>query len=88
VGADGPVRAAAGLEASTLYAAGSVSKDQRLEVYLVQKVRAPYRRCKSCESERWGFGWELAHAAVSRRPPISLPRIVARTHVYTYAAKV
>jgi hypothetical protein len=39
VGADGPVRAAAGLEASTLYAAGSVSKDQRLEVYLVQKVR-------------------------------------------------
>lgn len=38
VGADGPVRAAAGLEASTLYAAGSVSKDQRLEVYLVQKV--------------------------------------------------
>jgi hypothetical protein len=29
-----------------------------------------------------------AHAAVSRRPPISLCTIVARTHMYTYAAKV
>jgi hypothetical protein len=34
------------------------------------------------------FGWEIAHAAVSRRPPISLDRIVARTHMYTYAATV
>jgi hypothetical protein len=34
------------------------------------------------------FGWEIAHAAVSRRPPISLSSIVARTHVYTYAANV
>jgi hypothetical protein len=34
------------------------------------------------------FGWEIAHAAVSRRPPISLSSIVARTHMYTYAAKV
>jgi hypothetical protein len=33
------------------------------------------------------FGWVIAHAAVSRRPPISLYRIVARTHLYTYAAK-
>jgi hypothetical protein len=30
----------------------------------------------------------MAHAAVSRRPPISLDTIVARTHMYTYAAKV
>jgi hypothetical protein len=35
-----------------------------------------------------GFGCEIAHEAVSRRPPISLPRIVARTHMYTYAANV
>jgi hypothetical protein len=34
------------------------------------------------------FGREIAHAAVSRRPPISLPRIVARTHMYTYDANV
>jgi hypothetical protein len=34
------------------------------------------------------FGWEIAHEAVSRRPPISLSRFVARTHMYTYAAKV
>jgi hypothetical protein len=33
------------------------------------------------------FGWEIAHAAVSRRPPISLDTIVARAHMYTYAAK-
>jgi hypothetical protein len=30
----------------------------------------------------------IAHAAVSRRPPISLPSIVARTEGYTYAAEV
>jgi hypothetical protein len=34
------------------------------------------------------FGWEVAPAFVSRRPPISLDTIVARTHMYTYAAKV
>jgi hypothetical protein len=34
------------------------------------------------------FGWEVAHEAVSRRPPISLCTIVARTEGYTYAAKV
>ena len=34
------------------------------------------------------MGKRGAHAAVSRRPPISLPRIVARTEGYTYAAKV
>jgi hypothetical protein len=34
------------------------------------------------------FGWEMAHEAVSPRPPISLDTIVARTHMCTYAAKV
>jgi hypothetical protein len=34
------------------------------------------------------FGWEIAHEDVSRRPPISLYTIVARTHMYTYAAHV
>jgi hypothetical protein len=36
----------------------------------------------------WAFGWEIAHEAVSRRPPISLDTIVARTHMYTCTAKV
>jgi hypothetical protein len=36
----------------------------------------------------WAFGWEIAHAAVSRRPPIPLDTIIARTHMYTYAASV
>jgi hypothetical protein len=33
------------------------------------------------------FGWEIAHTAVSPRPPISLDMIVARTEGYTYDAK-
>jgi hypothetical protein len=35
-----------------------------------------------------GFGWEISHAAISRRPPISLYTSVARTESYTYDAKV
>jgi hypothetical protein len=31
------------------------------------------------------FGVEMAHKVVSRRPPISLYMIVARTEGYTYA---
>jgi hypothetical protein len=34
------------------------------------------------------FGWEIAHEAVSRRPPISLDTVVARNEGYTQAAKV
>jgi hypothetical protein len=34
------------------------------------------------------FGWEIAHAAVSRRPPISLSTTVARTHMCTYDAEI
>jgi hypothetical protein len=34
-----------------------------------------------------GFGWEIAHAAVTRRPPSSLDTMVARTGSCTYAAK-
>jgi hypothetical protein len=34
------------------------------------------------------FGWKVAHAAVSRRPPISLDTMVPRTRMYTHAAKV
>ena len=34
------------------------------------------------------FLGEVAHEAVSRRPPISLYTIVARTRMYTYDAKV
>jgi hypothetical protein len=33
------------------------------------------------------LGGRGAHAAVPPRPPISLDMIVARTHMYTYAAK-
>jgi hypothetical protein len=34
------------------------------------------------------FGWEIAHEAVSRRPPISLYTIAARPRMYTYAVGV
>jgi hypothetical protein len=30
------------------------------------------------------FGWEIAHEAISRRPPISVDTIVARTEGYTH----
>jgi hypothetical protein len=48
---------------------------------------AGVQRRQSCESNRngWDSGWEIAHAAVSRRPPISLYTIVARTEGYTNA---
>jgi hypothetical protein len=35
-----------------------------------------------------GFRWKITHEAVSRRPPIPLYKVVARTEGYTYAAKV
>jgi hypothetical protein len=34
------------------------------------------------------FGWEIAHEAVSRRPPNPPYAVVARTHIYTYDATV
>jgi hypothetical protein len=46
------------------------------------------QRCKSCESKRWVFGWDIAHEAVSRRPPISLDTSVDLPHMYTHDAKV
>ena len=47
----------------------------------------PHRaqRCKSCESKNLrDFGREIAHRAVTRRPPISLYTAVPRTGCYTY----
>jgi hypothetical protein len=31
-----------------------------------------------------GFGWEIAHTAATRRPPISLHTMVPRTRGYAY----
>jgi hypothetical protein len=46
-------------------------------------------RCKSFANRNSrDFGWEVAHEAVLRRPPIPLDTIVVRTHMYTYDAKV
>jgi hypothetical protein len=50
---------------------------------------AAYSDEKGCESQRGGFRvGEIAHAAASRRPPIPLSTIVARTNMYTYDANV
>ena len=47
------------------------------------------QRRKSCKNrDVRDFGWEIAHAAVSRRPPTPVSRTVARTHMNTYDAKV
>jgi hypothetical protein len=35
-----------------------------------------------------GFGWGIAHAAVTRRPPISLDTMVPRTGGYAYGVGV
>jgi hypothetical protein len=40
------------------------------------------------KSKLWDFGCEFARAAVSRRPPIPLYRIVAHTVGYTHTVKV
>jgi hypothetical protein len=40
---------------------------------------------RNVRGEGFRVGW--AHAAVSRRPPISLDNIVARTHMYTHTDK-
>jgi hypothetical protein len=48
----------------------------------------PYHLLRTSGAPLFGFGWEIAHVAVSRRPPISLDTIVARTKGYTHAAKV
>ena len=45
----------------------------------MQKLRIVYVR---------DSGREIAHEAVSRRPPISLYTVVARTHMFTYDARV
>jgi hypothetical protein len=42
------------------------------------------QRCKSRESYDRDFGWEIAHGAVTRRPPISLYAMAARTRGYAY----
>jgi hypothetical protein len=47
-----------------------------------------YSDAKVANRYVWDFGWEMAHAAVSRRPPISLDVIVARTNMYTHTAEV
>jgi hypothetical protein len=43
-----------------------------------------YSDAKVANRDVRDFGWEIAHAAVSRRPPISLYATVARTHMNTY----
>ena len=52
------------------------------------RQRLPCSDAKVANRNVWDFGWELAHEAVSRRPPIPLYTSVARTHMYTYPAKV
>jgi hypothetical protein len=48
----------------------------------------PYSEGKVANRNVRDFGWEIARAAVSRRPPISVCGIVARTESYTNVANV
>jgi hypothetical protein len=49
---------------------------------------ATYSDAKVANRNVRDFRWEIAHEAVSRRPPISLHTIVARTRMYTYDTNV
>ena len=49
---------------------------------------SPPPAVKKLNRDVWDFGWRIAHAAVSRRPPIPLDTSVGRTEGYTYATKV
>jgi hypothetical protein len=43
------------------------TRDQRRGAALLarpQGKRPALQRCNSCESQRWGFGWDIAHEAV------------------------
>ena len=51
-------------------------------------VHAPSSDAKVANRDVRGFGWEIAHAAVEQRPPISLYTMGPRTHTYTYTASV
>jgi hypothetical protein len=51
-------------------------------------LAAPYSDGKVANRDFRDFGWEIAHGADTRRPPISLYPVVLRTGGYTYAAKV
>jgi vacuolar-type H+-ATPase subunit B/Vma2 len=46
--------------------------------YEVRDAHSDAKVANRCVTD---FGWEIAHAAVSRRPPIPLYTIVARTHM-------
>jgi hypothetical protein len=43
-----------------------------------------YSDAKVANRDFGDFGWEIAHGAVSRRPPISLDTMVPRTRGYAY----
>jgi hypothetical protein len=44
--------------------------------------RLAYSDAKVANRDLWDFGWEIAHAAVTRRPPISRYTMVPRTGGY------
>ena len=53
-----------------------------------QLTHTPYSDEKVANRNGRDFGWEIAHAAVSRRPPIFLAKIVPRIEGYTYNASI
>jgi hypothetical protein len=48
------------------------------------RMRPPPRDAKVANRNVRDFGWEIAHGAVTRRPPISLDTMVPRTKGYTH----
>jgi hypothetical protein len=60
------------------------SRVLELRIVTLSTQRGGEMRIVTCFRD---FGWEIAHAAVTRRSPISLDTIVPRIEGYTYDAK-
>jgi hypothetical protein len=84
----GAQRAAASHGSAAVFSFPVTFGDFRGQPLLPVRCRIPADVKKSLNRNGRGFGWGIAHAAVSRRPPISLDTIVPRTGGYTYAVGV
>jgi hypothetical protein len=88
-----PSAAAEQQEAVRRFLVATTAKDCSVMIAMrrtSQVPPTPIQRCKKWRIVTVGIsgGREIAHAAVSRRPPVSLDTIVARTGGYAYTARV
>jgi hypothetical protein len=59
------------------YSTGSPAVEEAASVHIIAST------AMAKFANRWDFGWEIAHGAVSRRTPIYIHTVVARNHRFT-----